>query len=330
MAEILDRCYDLNGLTLVIGGDQEQVGFLDPLLARLASKKRNLNAWCIRLSAVSEVEPPPQMSHIIWQGPLPEKLESVFSEHDCNRTLFVAQHYNMTIDIAARSCVILFTPQGRGALSGTGAFWLLGEILAAEHRFLLHAACIIESQSDAAVVIFAPSGTGKTTTALALARNGFSLAGDDALVLQICDDAPYVWSIPRGIKVDERTASMLPWLRPVTKEWDAEEQLISLDELDKLVPCASPARRRCAVVIILKPPNPDAHEIEIMSKADAVTYILSDNVRRSPAGVDTNSQAIFAAIARLLASTPTLSLSMGPKPDTFLPNVIFEAINSAS
>jgi hypothetical protein len=326
--EILERRYDLNGVTLTIEGDQQQIGFLDPILGVLAGTDRKLNDWVVRLVAVSEVEPPPQMSRIIWQGPLPENLESVCSEYDNNRTLFVPQHYNMTIETASRSSVIRFTSEGRGSIGGTGAFWILGEILAAEDQFLLHAACMIEPHSDAAYVLFAPSGTGKTTTALTLARNGFALAGDDALVLEIFNNAPYVWSIPRGLKVDQRTADMLPWLSSALKEWDAEEQLINLDELNDLIALASPTRRRCAAVIVLKKPNLIAHEIKAISKADAATHILSDNLRRSPGGVDANGRATFAAVAQLLASTVTLSLSMGPKPDTFHHEMIFYMINS--
>jgi hypothetical protein len=326
--EIPERCYDLNGVTLTIEGDQQQIGFLDPILGLLAGTDRKLNDWVVKLVAVCEVEPPSQMSRIIWEGPLPENLESVFSEYDNNRTLFVAQHYNMTIETASRSCVILFTSEGKGSIGGTGAFWLLGEILAAEDRFLLHAACMIEPQSDEAFVLFAPSGTGKTTTALTLASKGLSFAGDDALVLEIYKNAPYVWSIPRGLKVDRRTADMLPWLGPALKEWDSEEQLMNLDELGDLIPLASPARRRCAAVIVLKKPNLIAHEIKPISKADAATHILLDNLRRHPGGVDANGRATFAAVARLLANTATLSLSMGPKPDTFHHEMIFDVINS--
>ena len=325
--EILERFYDLNGVSLAIEGDQQQIGFLDPILGLLACADRKLNDWVIRLVTVNEVDPPPLRSRTIWEGPLPENLESVCSEYDNNRTLFVPRHYSMTIETGSRTSLIQFTPEGGRWIGGTGAFWLLGGILAARDRFLLHAACLIALQSDQAFLLFAPSGTGKTTTALALAGNGLALAGDDALVLEMCDSAPFVWSIPRGVKVDRRTAGMLPWLAPALKEWDSEEQLIKLHELDHLIALASPARRPCAAVIILKAPNSIAHEIETMSKADAVTHILSDNVSRSPGGVDANGRATFAAIAQLLANTPTLSLSMGPNPDTFHPRIIFEAIN---
>ena len=119
---------------------------------------------------------------------------------------------------------------------------------------------------------------------------------------------------------------MLPWLSPALKEWDSDEQLINLDELDDLIALASPARRRCAAVIVLKKPNLISHEIKAISKADAASHILSDNLHRFPGGVDANGRATFAAVAGLLANTATLSLSMGPKPDTFHYEMIFDVI----
>ena len=99
--EILERFYDLNGVSLAIEGDQQQIGFLDPILGLLACADRKLNDWVIRLVTVNEVDPPPLRSRTIWEGPLPENLESVCSEYDNNRTLFVPRHYSMTIETSS-------------------------------------------------------------------------------------------------------------------------------------------------------------------------------------------------------------------------------------
>jgi hypothetical protein len=326
--EILQRFYDLNGVFLAIEGDQQQIGFLDPLLGQLATSRKS-DGWVVRLQSVNEAEGGPPGSRIIWEGQLHEKLESVLSEHDNNRTLFVPHHYNMTVEVQSRSALVQFTSKGSASISGTGVFWLLSEILAAENRFLLHAACLIEPQADETVLIFAPSGTGKSTTALTLAGNGLALAGDDAAVVEVSNNSSYAWGIPRGVKIHQRTAEMLPWLGPALKEeWDLEEQFISLRRLSDLIALASPKLRRCGAIIILKRPNSVAHRIEPISKADAAIHILSDNLQRSPGGVDANGRAKFSAVAQLLANTATLSLSMGPDPGNFQPKMIFDAIDS--
>ena len=322
------RSYDLNGVAITVEGDPGQIRFLDPILEPLTRPDRTPDAWIVKLTAVDEVESPAQMSRVIWEGKLPEQLESVFSEHDGRRTLFVAQHYKMTVDAATKSSTVAFTPDGRGSIGGTGAFWLLGELLAAADRFLVHAACLIEPRSDTAFVLFAPSGTGKTTTSLTFARHGLALAGDDALVVECSGDGSHVWSIPRGMKVDQRTAAMLPWLAPVLREWVSEEQVIDRARLEGIVALASPRRRNCAAVIVLNKPNPIAHEIEFISRADAATHIFSDNLRKFPGGVDAHGRATFAAVARLLAGTVTLSLSMGPNPDSFEGTMILDKIHS--
>ena len=313
--EASQRRYDLNGVRLLVEGNQQWIDFLDPIVATLSTTQPTRPDWTIRLGEVSQIESPPPASRIIWKGALPENLESVCTEIDGRRTLFVPTCFKMTMDIGSQSSFIEFMSEGAGWIGGTGAFWLLGEILAAKQRFLLHGACMIEPQSQAAVAMFAPSGTGKTTTALAFAHNGLTLAGDDALVLEFSHGIPYLWSIPRGLKVDQRTTALLPWLGPVLKGWDSEEQLIALDDLKSLIGIASPRLRRCDVVIVLIEPNATAHRIKSIPKADAVAYILSDNLRKDAAGVDAYGRATFAAVGRLLASATTVSLSVGPDPD---------------
>ncbi len=328
-ADILQRLYDLNGVFLTIEGDQQKVGFLDPLMGQLAVTDRKAEGWILTLQSVNEVESSPPGSRIIWEGPLHEKLDSVLSEHNNSRTLFVPHHYNMTVEVQSRSALVQFTSKGSASIGGTGIFWLLSEILAAENRFLLHAACLVEPHADETILIFAPSGTGKSTTAMTLAGNGLALAGDDAAVIEVSSDCSFAWGIPRGVKIHQRTADMLPWLGPaLQEEWDLEEQFITLDRLTDLITLASPRLRRCGAIIILKKPNLVAHRIEPISKADAAIHVLSDNLQRSPGGVDANGRAKFSAVAKLLANTATLSLSMGPDPGNFQPSMIFDAIRA--
>ena len=82
-------------------------------------------------------------------------------------------------------------------------------------------------------------------------------------------------------------------------------------------------------MIILAKPNAEGHRAEPISKAEALTLILSDNVRKAPGGVDAKGQLTFAAIAQLVAQTPTFVLSVGPDPGSLHPDLIFAMIRSA-
>ena len=326
--EIVRRCYDLHGFNLSVVGDSQQIDFLDPILGNLAAPDRTKCNWTVTLVQACEVVASQARSRKLWESALPEGPEATVFEVDRIRTLFVADHFEMSVDLKSRSSTVRFTSQGATYIRGTGAFWLLGEIMAATGRFLLHGACLIEIRSNQAIALFAPSGTGKTTTALALARRGMALAGDDALVLETSDDTTYLWGIPRGLKIHQQTAALMPWLSPVLGAWETDEQLVRLDALRDLVTIASTSRRRCGAVIILMAPNLTRHEIKPMSKTEAITHILSDNLRRAAGGVDANGQAAFAAIARLLAATQTISLSLGPDPCSLDSSLVTGALES--
>lgn len=323
------RFYDLNGVGLTVEApDERHAGFLDPILAPLAATNLRPD-WTVTLLAADAIAPPDPAAAPIWDGPLPEGLPSILTDDDGQRTLTVPGHFAVTSRRTVGRSQIHLVPAGLDSIRGTASFWLINEILAARSRHMLHGACLVRPETEQAVALFAPSGTGKTTTALALARNGLGLAGDDALVLEHAEDGAYLWGIPRVIKVHRRTADLLPWLQPVLKEWREDEQAVRLDRLQRVVTLASAARRRCAAVIVLQQPNPDGHRAKIIAKADAITHIVTDNIRRAPTGVDVNGQASFAAIARLVAQTPTIAVSVGPDPGSLDPEMIFAAIRSS-
>jgi hypothetical protein len=323
----MQRLYDLNGIFLAVVADEQDVGFLDPILAPLTAHTETAPDWIVRVQITDRIEIPAS-SDLIWQGPLPEGLESVLSERDGRRSLTVISQCTMTHLAESHSTLIQVASAGTNAIRGTAAFWLIDEILAERSQFLLHGACLVRPGTEEAIAIFAPSGTGKTTTALALARNGLALATDDALVLENTKAGSLIWGIPRPIKVHQRTAGFLPWLQPVLKAWQAEEQVLTLEEIEPVIQRASATQRRCAAVVVLARPNAVDHRVESIAKADALTLILSDNVRKAPAGVDANGQATFAAAALLVTRTPTVVLSVGPDPDSLEPDLIFAMIQS--
>src|SRR5690606_27351699 len=102
-------------------------------------------------------------------------------------------------------------------------------------QMLVHAAALRLPDADAALVLFAPSGAGKTTTSLALALQGFGLLTDDATVLSGGDrsTAACVWGLPRPPKVHRNTAELLPALgKLLGPKWNADgEQALSPEVL---------------------------------------------------------------------------------------------------
>ena len=72
------------------------------------------------------------------------------------------------------------------------------------------------------VVITAPSNTGKTTTALALAGSGWRLLGDDVTYVRPPNLGTAVWGFPRACNIRPGTLQLMPWLRSLSLFQEAE------------------------------------------------------------------------------------------------------------
>jgi hypothetical protein len=309
------RAYDLNGVTLAIVASEERYAtFLEPILAPLRCATSVAHDWSALMLPASTICPP-NGGLRIFDGSLPEGLPALMVEDGQGRILVVPDHFAMRFRRKSQTTEIHFVPGKEGALSGTAAFWMLDDLLAAHGRHLLHGALLVDPRTERSVVLFAPSGTGKTTTALALARSGFCLAGDDALVLDSSGDGHGLWAIPRRIKVDRKAATLLPWLGPVlTDSWVNDEQAFELDALSPVVTLATPRRRKVGLVIALMSPNPVGHSVVPAGKPETLAAIACDNLRIAPGGVDADNAATLAALARVIAATPVIKLSVGPDP----------------
>jgi hypothetical protein len=306
--------------------DAELAAFLEPILAPLAAAGPAPEDWSIGLELRAEVQPTPPGAAVVWDGTLPEGIAATLSDDGDGRHFVAPGRFHMTLPRSARAVNISVTTEGRAAPGGMAAFWLIDHLLAVHDRHLLHGACLIAPAADGALALFAPSGTGKTTTALALARAGFALAGDDALVLRNTDQGALMWAVPRRLRVHRKTAAMMPWLEPSLGEWSGDEQAVSRESLSGVVGVAGPTLSRAVGIVVLRPPNANGHHIERIGKAEAVSHIVADNVRRAPMGVEPHAQAAFAAIARFVARTPAVALSVGPDPNSLDPTAILSAL----
>jgi hypothetical protein len=306
------RAYDLNGITLTVAAaDQRVAAFLDPILAPLQCTPPAQRDWIATVSAAESIEPPVD-GRIVFSGPLPEGLPAIMIDEGEGRRLVVPNHFEMILRRRNNATEIRFIPGTERGLGGTAAFWMLSDILAARGRRLLHGGVLVDPETDGSIVLFAPSGTGKTTTALALARSGLHLAGDDALVLDTTQTCA-VWAIPRRLNIHRRTVALLPWLAAVTTgAWTGDERSIELGALSGLVPVASPRQRPVRLVVVLTPPNDSGHAVTPIARPEALSAIISDNLRTAPGGVDADNTATLAALAKLVGTTPVVAFSVGP------------------
>jgi hypothetical protein len=316
------RTYDLNGVGLLVSApDETMAGCLDPWLAPFADRKGTAADWTVRITVRPELPEP--AGELLWEGMLPEGLTGRIHREGDNKHLQIPGHVSLTSERTQKALQLTVCPGKEWVLPGSTSVSLLGEVLAGSERHLIHAAALLPPALEENVLFFAPSGTGKTTTALALAREGWQLLGDDAVVLGLDGDDVFAWSIPRSLKIHQRTAAMLPWIKPFITPWrDQIEQVLPINALVEQIAVGFPSQRCCRAIVILEPPNPDQHVIAPIDRAEALQKIVGDNVRMGPDGVLTDGMRAFHCLASLVQHVQTLRMSVGPELTTLGPALV--------
>ncbi|RAZ91244.1 serine kinase [Mesorhizobium hawassense] len=193
---------------------------------------------------------------------------------------------------------------------------VLDAALDAGAQHMLHTAGLTLPGSEALVLIHAPSGTGKSTTSLALASQGFGLCSDDVMILKATTDGVTAWGMPRKVKVHRHTAAMLPFVAPCLGEtWDSEgEQSVSLDRLGEIIRVEDVRARPIAAVLHLARSADGETRLVPMARTDAMVALATDNVRTGMTGLLPLQKRRMATIAALVKTVPTFTLQVGARP----------------
>lgn len=201
-------------------------------------------------------------------------------------------------------------------ITWTAWMLLLDAALDAGGQHMLHTAGLTLPDSGSVVLIHAPSGTGKTTTSLALASQGFGLCADDAMILNVASDKATAWGLPRPVKIHRKTASMLPFVSPcLGQSWDRNgEQAVSLQRLGEILRVDGTGARPVAAVLHLARSADAESRLLPMARTDALVALAADNVRTGMTGLLPLQKRRLATIARLVTAVPTYTLEVGAQP----------------
>jgi len=203
-----------------------------------------------------------------------------------------------------------------GRIKWTLLMMVLDAALDAGRQYMIHTAGLTLPGSDALVLIHAPSGTGKSTTSLALASRGFGLCSDDAMVLKLADGGATAWGLPRRVKIHRNTAAMLPFVSPCLGDiWDANgEQGVPPDRLAGIIRVEDTAPRPVAALLHLARSADAGTRLVPMARTDAMVALAADNVRTGMTGLLPLQKRRMATIAELVKSVPTFTLEVGASP----------------
>jgi hypothetical protein len=201
-------------------------------------------------------------------------------------------------------------------ITWTAWMLVLDAALDAGGQHMLHTAGLTLPDRDAIVLIHAPSGTGKTTTSLALASQGFGICSDDAMIVTGASAKAAAWGLPRHVKVHQKTAGMLPFVSPcLGTSWDSNgEQAVSLERLREIVRVEDSSVRPVIAVLHLARSVDSQTRVVAMARTDAMVALAADNVRTGMTGLLPLQKRRLSTIAKLVTAVPTFTLEVGASP----------------
>ena len=190
-------------------------------------------------------------------------------------------------------------PTARRALARTGAILRLRQ----RNRYFVHASGVADRRGRA-VVFVGESGSGKSTLAFALVRAGWTLLGDDGVVLEPGHPATIVHGWRSPLLVSASLAGFFPELqhqKHATIPGDARRRM----------PWYVPGSPRATLGALVFITQASSGQLLECGESDALMLL----VRQSPWVLlgDRFSREHFAGLRRIVASVPLFSFSHGPE-----------------
>jgi len=201
----------------------------------------------------------------------------------------------------------------RHSLARTGAILRLRQ----RNRFYVHASGVVD-RSGRAFVFVGASGSGKSTIAFALARRGWTLLGDDGVVLERIEHGTIVHGWRSPLLVSAALDRFFPELQ------GAAERAIPGDARRR-VPCEVGVSARAPLAALVFLERARAGSLRICGASGALMKLIS----QSPWVLlgDSHTPEHFSALQRIVADTRLLSFRHGPA-ELMRVGDLFEGTNS--
>ncbi|MBZ9739602.1 MULTISPECIES: serine kinase [unclassified Mesorhizobium] len=305
--------YDLNGQVLGISAERAELWLdFDRMLASLRIEGSPEADFHLEIAETQALDEMPDGS-LVFEGEIPD--DGYCRMIADGASVHLVLPGRQTVEINEKGWARLrIVPDSKSAW--TPSMLMLDAALDAGGQHMLHTAGLTLPGRDAVVLVHAPSGTGKTTTSLALATQGFGLCSDDAMILDVAGIAPVAWGLPRHVKIHEKTAGMIPQVAPcLGPSWDRNgEQAVSLEKLGGIVKIETPTARPVAALLHLVRSADEETRLVPMARTDAMVALAMDNVRTGATGLLPLQKRRLATIGKLVSSVPTFTLEVGARP----------------
>lgn len=310
---MISRTFDVGGVPVALIGRDEAA--LKPLSAILAGFPETSAAprWRVLLLP----RPPLPFAAALGaprEGKLPEgtPLSAVWGPK--GRQLLVDGRLGIRVN-RPRRLVVCRLGDGAELLYSSASMSLIDAILEAEGQHLVHAALLAlpPALGEGALLLIGESGAGKSSTALALARGGWALAGDDAAVLTAEGTDVAAWGFPRALKVHPITAGLLPWLQGLVPPDADDEVPVETSALVGLVPQVEGLRRLPIRAIAFLEKRGDAHRVVHLGASEAALRLTAGQLFAPERRLTRAVAEQFQLMTRLAATARwRVACSLGP------------------
>jgi hypothetical protein len=219
------------------------------------------------------------------------------------------------LDIKRRTLEIICKSGQEACLYDGCLIPLLCELLASQGHFVIHAASLASDRRNESpgVLVAGSSGTGKTTTALALAHAGLVLLADDTSFLESAGPdggEVRIWGWRLPCKVHENTRRILPWLQGCPSR-PARTDGETLVDTTGVVGESTGRTARPRLLLLLGPRYPGDHVLEPLDRTQAMVRLTSENVRAYECGAQGPAGAAFRTLGQLVAQCDVYHLHVG-------------------
>lgn len=311
------RKYNVHGMTLAVHADPPALlSLVDRFLGAFESPSASAR-FTLSLCHGPVGERPAGMENVPpeWEGMLQGTVPCASWRGDRAWHHVIPQRVHLTVDPARRTAQLCVCAGAEGYGGLYGVIPVLMEFLGQTDQHIVHAAGLeIPSSDSCGILLSAPSGYGKTTTALALTAGGMRLLADDAVVARASADAMSVWGLPRSCKVHRKTLELLPWLKELPmSDPGGEELTLRLSAVSEADPHRTVAVR---AIFFLSERNASGHRITPLPKLAALTRLARENVRSMDPGAGGTGARAFQTMGELVRRCDTWLLSVGPRLET--------------
>lgn len=308
-------CYDLKGQVISISASRADLWpSFDLMLGTLRVAEPVEPAFRVNIVETSALQESPA-GNLAFDGEVPEEGHCRMIDGDGIVHLIFPGLQTASINADKGWAEIRVHPDAK--VKWTLLMMVLDAALDAGGQHMLHTAGLTLPGREALVLVHAPSGTGKSTTSLALASQGFGLCSDDVMILKLASDGGITaWGLPRKVKVHRNTAAMLPFVAPcLGDKWDTNgEQAVSLERLAEIIRIEETVDRPVVALLHLARSADAQTRLVPMARTDAMVALAADNVRTGMTGLLPAQRRRMATIAMLVKALPTFTLEVGANP----------------